>query len=145
MTLLRVRSKENFLSNMIWLITICAGRIIQVLESMILKKWAKSNSIQLVKIKSFNLKLPIARMPKIRMCIPALEPIRLWFLSKKHLKIIREPILMGSWLVRSLNHFWLKQKEENSGSMKVRLHIPGKLSQRYQAQANTIMRKRKMI
>ena len=145
MTSLRVKSRESFLSNMIWLTTTCPGRIIRVQESMILKKWAKSSSIQLVKIKSFNPKSPTAKTRRIRTWILAQAPIRLLFLSKKLLRIIREPIPMGNWLARSLNHFWLKLKEENFGSMKAKPHIRDKHSRRYPAQANMTTRRRKTI
>jgi hypothetical protein len=52
---------------------------------------------------------------------------------------------MDSSLDRNLNRFYSRLREENSGNMKVQLHIQDKLSLSIQVLENMTMRKRKMI
>lgn len=53
--------------------------------------------------------------------------------------------MMANLQDKNPNHFFPKQEEENSGKMKLKLHLQDKLMRKIQGQDNTITRKKKMI
>ena len=98
--------------------------------------------MQVVRIKFFNRKYQTAKKYKLKMQIQVQETMKLFNLLKKWQKINKKKVLMANLLDLNHNHF--KQKEGNSGKMKVRPHIQDKLMQKILGQANMTMKRKKI-
>ncbi len=133
----------NCLNKPTLLITTNVGRRIQDLECMILIRWVRSSLTHLDKTKFSRVTFQIAKTGKKVLLLLGQEHIKLLYLWKKKLTIIFETILTACSLVRSPRVSSLRQKEVNSGSMKVRPHTRGRHIRRFPALDSTTTRKRK--
>ena len=135
----------NCLSKLTLLIMTSVGRRIQDLGCMISIKWVKSNLTHLGKTKFSKVTFQIAKIRRKALLLQDQEHIRPLFQWKKKLTIILETILTACLLAKSQRVSSRRQKEANSGSMKVKHHTPDKPSLRIQDQDNMNTRKRKTI
>jgi len=124
---------------------ICVGLTIPALVLMISKRLDKSSIMPLEKTQFSNPKWPTAKTLKSGHHIPDQELTEQHTQWRIKLMNILNKTPMDNSLDRSHSLSSQRLSEVNSGSMREKLLILDKLSQKYLAPANTITRKRRMI
>ena len=124
---------------------ISVGLTIQDPVSMIGKGKVSTLSMHPVKIKCSNQKYLTARTQSLNLLPQVQELIKqLHQLKKPRMNILNKQ-LMDNLLGKSLDLSLLRLTEENSGSTKVKLLTPVRLSLRYQVQELIITKRRRMM